>query len=302
MIRFLFVIALTLSSLHAGIVQDVRAALRANNKSQADALLSQFEKANGANAEWLEAYSWLARDALGRSDYEAANRYAADTKKRALVMLKSRQLDAEPHLPIALGAAIEVEAQAAAKQGERDQAVAYLRNEIKRYYNTSIRTRLQKNLNLLSLEGKPAPALETKLFLGEKAPTLASLKGKVVLLFFWAHWCGDCKRQMPLLADLRKEFAGRDFVLIGPTQRYGYAEGGREVGPEEELKYIDSVRKGFYAPLSGMPVPVSEETFKRYGASTTPTLVLIDKAGIVRLYNPGNLTADQLKAAIMKLL
>ena len=66
-------------------------------------------------------------------------------------------LDAEPHLPTAVGAVIEAEAQMMAARGERDQAVVYLRNQLKLYYATSIRARLQKNINLMSLEGKPLP-------------------------------------------------------------------------------------------------------------------------------------------------
>ena len=46
------------------------------------------------------------------------------------------------------------------------------------------------------------------------------------------------------------------------------------------------------------PAPVSEENFRNYGASTTPTLVLIDRAGIVRLYHPGAMTYEELRAAI----
>jgi len=75
-------------------------------------------------------------------------------------------------------------------------------------------------------------------------------------------------------------------VLIGPTQRYGYGAGGTTLSPVAELKYIEQVRQQFYSPLNGMAVPVSEENFKRYGASTTPTLVLLDAKGVVRMYHP----------------
>lgn len=283
-----------------GVVQDVRAALRNQDQPRAKMLLEQFKKQNGVDGEYLEAYSWLARDALARKDVTAAEKYAADTKRSVAVLLKARALDAEPHLPLALGNAIEVEANAAVQKGERDQAVAYLRGELNRYSKTSIRTRIQKNIHLLSLEGKPAPALETKEWIGPKAAVIP--KGKPALLFFWAHWCSDCKKQMPILAELRKQYASRGLVVVGPTQRYGYAEGGREVGPEEEKKYIESVRNSFYGPLDDIPVPLSEETFKLYGVSTTPTLVLLDRNGIVRLYHPGNLSGEELRVALDRLL
>jgi len=51
-----------------------------------------------------------------------------------------------------------------------------------------------------------------------------------------------------------------------------------------------------------MPAPVSGAIFARYGVSTTPTLVLIDRAGIVRLYHPGAMKQDELEARIQPLL
>ena len=51
-----------------------------------------------------------------------------------------------------------------------------------------------------------------------------------------------------------------------------------------------------------MPVPASEENFRVWGSSTTPTLVLIDRGGIVRLYHPGNLTYAELLPRVQDLL
>jgi hypothetical protein len=49
-------------------------------------------------------------------------------------------------------------------------------------------------------------------------------------------------------------------------------------------------------------VPVSEENFKAYGASTTPTVVLIDRAGIVRLYHPGEMTLAEIEPHIRRIV
>jgi thioredoxin-related protein len=51
-----------------------------------------------------------------------------------------------------------------------------------------------------------------------------------------------------------------------------------------------------------MPVPVAAENFVRYGASTTPTLVIVDAAGKVALYHPGRMTYEELKAKLVPLL
>jgi hypothetical protein len=98
------------------------------------------------------------------------------------------------------------------------------------------------------------------------------------------------------------EFQPQGLVVVGPTQYYGYVARGEEAGPERELPYIDLVRQRLYTPLASMPVPVSEANFKVYGASTTPTLVLIDRKGIVRMYHPGTMPYDELAAQVQAVL
>jgi thiol-disulfide isomerase/thioredoxin len=296
-----FVLLTTLvTSAWAGIVEDVRTALAENNPVAADSYLNSYRSRNGITPEYVEAYSWLARGALGSLDYKQAESYAKQTEDLAEQQLKLHPLDSEPHLPIALGAAIEVESQVLAAQGDRAQAVAVLQVGLHKYGNTSIRARLQKNLNLLSFEGRPAPVLREEQFLGSKPPTLAQLKGKPVLLFFWAHWCADCKAEAPIITQLRTEFASKGLTVIGPTKLYGYTAQVEHASPSDELAYIDAVRHHFYAGLLDMPVPISKYNFDMYGASTTPTLVLLDKTGKVAMYHPGALPYEQLKAEIEK--
>jgi thiol-disulfide isomerase/thioredoxin len=128
------------------------------------------------------------------------------------------------------------------------------------------------------------------------------MKGSPVLLFFWAHWCVDCKGEEPILARLRSEYGPRGLMMVAPTQRYGYAARGEEVSPQAELAYIQSVWQMYYAGLAGVPVPVSQANFNVYGASTTPTLVLVDRQGKIAFYHPGALPYEQLRAAVEKVM
>ena len=302
--RFKLIVALVAAAAAAAstnIITDVRGAIAQNNFALGESLIRSYRAQQGVTPEMLEALSWLGRGALAAKQLDKAEGYAKETEHLSIAELKKRPLDAESHLPIALGAAIEVEGQVLNEKGDRAGALALLGKNLAAYRNTSIRTRIQKNINLLSLEGKAAPALAAPEFLGTKPKPLVTLKGKPVILFFWAHWCPDCKQEATILAELEKEYAAKGLTVVAPTQRYGYAARGEEVGPAEELKYIDQVRHQYYSDLLSAPAPVSDENFKNYGASTTPTFVLIDKRGIVRVYHPGRMTIEELRAAVEKL-
>ncbi len=301
-LRILLVsVALTVSA-WAGIVDEVRIALMQNSFSSAESALNAYRHQQGVTAEYLEAYSWMGRAALDQGQYDQAAAYAKQTQTLAQELLKKRPLDADAHLPTALGAALEVQSQVLVARGQRTQAVARLRSALLTYGNTSIHDRLQKNLNLLSFQGKVAPALRSDQFLGAKLPLPAQLKGSPVLLFFWAHWCADCKAEAPIITQLRSEFASKGLQVIGPTRFYGYTAQEEHASASDELQYIDAVRHRFYSGLLDMPVPISKYNFDVYGASTTPTLVLLDRAGKVAMYHPGALRYNDLRAEIEKVV
>jgi len=166
------------------------------------------------------------------------------------------------------------------------------------FAKTGLVERIEKNINLIGLVGAPAPALDEAHWLGPKPATLAALHGHAVLLFFWAHWCPDCKAEAPVIERIARAYGRQGLVVIGPTRLYGYAARGEAATPAEETEYIDAVRRRFYAGLAEMAVPVSEAGFRAYGASTTPTLVLVDANGIVRYYHPGAVPEAELAARI----
>jgi thiol-disulfide isomerase/thioredoxin len=284
------------------LIPEVRAAVAKSDFAAAERLIAQYQASRGVTPEMLEAQSWLGRGALAAKQLDQADAYARKTYELAKAALKGRTMDQEPHLPIALGAAIEVRAQVAAQQGGRSEAVTLLQREIALYGDTSIAKRLQKNVNLITLEGTPAPALDLSESLAAKPLSLDAVKGKAVVVFFWAHWCPDCKNQGPELASLLSKYGSRGFTVIAPTQRYGYVAGGRDAAAPEENQYIAEVRATHYGFLAPETVTLSEKNHLRYGVSTTPTLVVLDRKGIVRLYHPGQMTEAELEPLVRRLV
>ncbi|HEV3331608.1 MAG TPA: TlpA family protein disulfide reductase [Bryobacteraceae bacterium] len=281
-------------SIWAALVNDVQALVASQNLPIAERLVRAAQSKEGSTSEVAAALSWLARGALNARQLPQAESYAAESRKMAMALLGPRRIDSDPYLPTAVGASIEVHAGVLAARGETAEAVTYLRTELKTWANSSIEERIQKNINLLSLEGKRGPRLE--------GFDLTALRGRPVLLFFWAHWCPDCKADVPIIADVARRYAPRGLALIGPTRLYGYVAGGEPAAAAVEKQYIEQVRSRYYAPLAGMPAPLSEANFQAYGASTTPTVVLLDRAGIVRFYHPGAVSEPELTARVQALL
>ena len=283
---FFFTLAMAASG--GTLVEGVRESIARNDLPRASEMIRSYRASKGVTPEAVEALSWMARAELAQKNLVQADKYAQETYKLSQDELKAHPLARDPSLQVAIGAAIEVEANVLVTRGQRAEAVTYLNEQLKTYYATPLRPRIQKNLNLLSLEGKRAPALEH----------VVIPAGQPALLFFWAHWCGDCKYEIPILARIKAEFVPKGLMFIAPTQKYGYAAAGEDATPEVELRYIEQVRRQYYGAIIDTPAPVSEENFSRYGASTTPTLVLIDRSGIVKLYHPGAITYEELRPRV----
>lgn len=167
-------------------------------------------------------------------------------------------------------------------------------SSIKRYEG-----RIETAKKLLALIGQPAPEFEIDGWANNGGDiSVESLKGKVVLLDFWAIWCGPCIATFPHLREWNEEYHDQGLQIVGVTRYYGYqwdeetekAVRGQdtEVAPEDEYVAITNFLKSHDLEHPSFVTPKETEMQKAFGVTGIPHAVLIDRQGNIRMIKVGS--------------
>ena len=131
---------------------------------------------------------------------------------------------------------------------------------------------------LLGMADVRAPAFSLQSVSGGSV-SLAQFKGDVVMINFWASWCGPCRQEMPLLDDIYKQYKDMGFVLLGVNV---------EPDSQNASGWLSKTPVS-YPILSDPKSAVSQ----LYQVQAMPTTVIIDRQGVVRYVHNGYLPGDE---------
>lgn len=148
------------------------------------------------------------------------------------------------------------------------------------------------------LEGKMAPAFALEDLSGKRV-SLAGYKGKALLINFWATWCGPCKIETPWLIELRNQYAGQGFEILGVSADDIDRGDPKKLGEEKKeiAKFVEQMHMNYPVLIDG------DSISQPYGGlDSLPTSFFVNRDGTVVAAQMGITSKDEIEGNIKKAL
>ncbi len=282
-------------------------ATRQNLIPEAELAVAAYAQDQPQNlAEWFGMEKLIAEASQKAKDYPRALRHAQEMLKVAKLVIADKTINAVRRDDM-LFKAVSMVSEAAVQLGRKGEALAAVTELRKLAISIPSGSLLRlANIRLMGLDrsidpkgifneaqpaaAAPLPELIATDWIDQAPVKLSELRGQVVLLDFWAPWCGPCRYTFPRLQRWHETYKDKGLVILGLTNYSGDID-GRRATPKEELAYLRTFKKQQRLPY-GFVVADSSVNDLNYGVFSIPMSFLIDRRGNVRFIAMGSGEAE----------